>query len=112
MGQAWRLRPANEEHARDLAAGLGMRALTARILAARGFVTADSASRFLAPRLADLRPPDGIADLDRAIDRIVAAMRCKQKVAVFGDYDVDGTASAAILVLLLRGLGLEVVARM
>lgn len=112
MGQAWRLRPANEEHARDLAVGLGMRGLTARILAARGFTTADSASRFLAPRLADLRPPDGIADLQRAIDRIVEAMRRRQKVAVFGDYDVDGTTSAAILVLLLRGLGLEVVARM
>jgi single-stranded-DNA-specific exonuclease len=89
-----------------------MRGLTARILAARGFSTTESAARFLSPRLADLRPPDGIADLDRAVDRILIALGKNERVAVFGDYDVDGTTSAAILVLLLRALGLEVVARM
>jgi single-stranded-DNA-specific exonuclease len=112
MGQAWRLRPANDESTRDLAAGLGVRALTARILVARGFASPDSATRFLSPRLSDLRPPDGIADLTRAIDRIVRALDGREQVGVFGDYDVDGTTSAAILILLLRGLGLEVVARM
>ena len=89
-----------------------MRGLTARILAARGFSTSQSVTRFLSPRLSDMRPPDGIADLDRAIDRILLALGRQEKVAVFGDYDVDGTTSAAILVLLLRGLGIEVVARM
>lgn len=112
MADAWRLRPVDEDSARGLAAGLGMRGLTARILTARGFSTAESAARFLSPRLADLRPPDGIADLDRAIDRIAFATARQEKVAVFGDYDVDGTTSAAILVLLLRALGLDVVARM
>jgi single-stranded-DNA-specific exonuclease len=112
MADTWRLRPAEENSARELAAGLGTRGLTARILAARGYRTPESAARFLSPRLSDLRPPDGIADLERAIDRIGRAVSNHERVAVFGDYDVDGTTSAAILVLLLRALGLEVVARM
>ena len=53
-----------------------------------------------------------MADLERAIDRIVRALDAREKVAVFGDYDVDGVTSAAILVLMLRALGLDVVARM
>lgn len=112
MAEAWRLRPADEESARGLVAGLGVRALTARILAARGIRTTESAVRFLQPRLSDLRPPEGIADLDRAIDRILAASAAGERVGVFGDYDVDGTTTAAILVLLLRALGLQVAARM
>ena len=111
MAEAWRVRPADEDSARGLAVGLGMRRLTARILAARGYSTTESATRFLVPRLSDLRPPLGMADLDRALDRIVTALRKNEKVAVFGDYDVDGITSAAILVELLRTLGLQVVAR-
>lgn len=112
MAEAWRLKPADETCARGIAAGLGMRGLTARILSARGFNTPERASQFLAPRLADLRPPTGMADLDRAIDRILRALEKNEKVAVFGDYDVDGITSAAVLVLMLRAVGLDVVARM
>jgi single-stranded-DNA-specific exonuclease len=112
MPQAWRVRPADEDCARGLAGKLGTRGLTARILAARGYSTLERATRFLSPRLADLRPPEGMADLERAIDRIVHAIEAGEKVAVFGDYDVDGLTTAAILVLMLRALGLEVVARM
>jgi single-stranded-DNA-specific exonuclease len=111
MAEAWRVRPADENGARGLAAGLGLRGLTARILVARGFCTREGATRFLSPRLSDLRPPLGMVDLDRALDRIVAALQRNEKVAVFGDYDVDGITSAAILVELLRALGLHVVAR-
>jgi single-stranded-DNA-specific exonuclease len=112
MAETWRVRPADEDCARGLAASLGTRGLTARILAARGYLTLERATRFLSPRLADLRPPEGMADLDLAIDRIVRAVGKSEKVAVFGDYDVDGLTTAAILVLMLRALGLEVVVRM
>jgi single-stranded-DNA-specific exonuclease len=112
MADAWRLRPADEECVRGIVAGLGLRALTARTLAARGLRTPESVVRFLEPRLSDLQPPDGIADLDRAIDRILLAGTRGEQVGVFGDYDVDGTTTAAILVLLLRALGLRVAPRM
>ncbi len=112
MAEAWRVRPADEACVRGLAASLGTRGLTARILVARGHSTLERAVRFLSPRLADLRPPEGMADLEVAIDRIVHAVGKGEKVAVFGDYDVDGLTTAAILVLMLRALGIEVVARM
>ena len=112
MAEAWRVRPADEDCARGLAASLGMRGLTARILAARGFSTAERVARFLSPRLSELRPTLGMADLEHALDRIVRALRGNEKVAVFGDYDVDGITSAAILLQLLRALGLHVVTRM
>ncbi len=112
MAEAWRVKPADEDSVRGLAAGLGMRGLTARILTARGFSTPERAERFLSPRLSDLRPPFGMADLDRAIVRITRALQGNEKVAVFGDYDVDGITSAAILIELLRALGLSVVSRM
>jgi single-stranded-DNA-specific exonuclease len=112
MAQAWRARPTDEAGARKLAASLGVRGLTARILALRGCLTDQAARRFLSPRLTDLRPPEGMADLNIAIERIVQAVRKGEKVAVFGDYDVDGLTTAAILALTLRALGLDVVARM
>lgn len=112
MAEAWRVRPVDEACARGLAHSLGMRGLTARVLAARGYTTPELAARFLSPRLSELRPPHGMADLDRAVDRILRALEAREKVAVFGDYDVDGLTTAAILVLTLRALGLEVVVRM
>lgn len=112
MAEAWRVRPADEACARGLAASLGMRGLTARILAARGFSTSERVARFLSPKLAELRPPLGMADLDRALERIARALRGNERVAVFGDYDVDGITSAAILLQMLRSLGLPVVSRM
>jgi single-stranded-DNA-specific exonuclease len=112
MAEAWRVRAADEDSVRGLAKSLGLRALTARILTARGVSSPDEAARFLSPRLSDLRPPQGMADLDRSLDRLVRALGAKEKVAVFGDYDVDGVTSAAILYQLLRALGLDVVNRM
>jgi len=112
MAEAWRVRAADEDSIRGLAKSLGLRTLTARILTARGVSAPDQAARFLAPRLSDLRPPHGMADLDRSLDRLVRALGAKEKVAVFGDYDVDGVTSAAILYQLLRALGLDVVNRM
>ena len=89
----------------------GIRPLTARLLVARGIAEADLAARFLAPRLADLRPPDGMADLQRALERLVAALSSGETIGVFGDYDVDGVTTAAVLTSALRALGGQVVAR-
>ena len=82
----------------------GIRPLTARLLVARGIAEAERAARFLAPRLADLRPPDGMADLPRALDRLTAALAGGETIGVFGDYDVDGVTTAAMLTPALRAL--------
>jgi len=68
-------------------------------------VRARGGGRFLAPRLADLRPPDGIADLDRTLDRLMPAVTAGERIGVFGDYDVDGVTTAAVLTNMLRAFG-------
>jgi single-stranded-DNA-specific exonuclease len=88
-----------------------IRPLTARVLVGRGILRADSAARFLDPRLGDLRRPDGMADLDRALERLARALAGRERIAVFGDYDVDGVTTAAVLTTALRAFGGEVVPR-
>jgi single-stranded-DNA-specific exonuclease len=76
-----------------------------RLLAARG-QTVDSADGFLNPRLRDLLPdPSSLRDMDRAVERIIAALEAGQQLAIFGDYDVDGATSAALLIRYLRSVG-------
>ena len=87
-----------------LAAAARIRPLTARLLVARGIAEADLAAHFLAPKLANLRPPTGMADLTRAIERLVTAFGAGETIGVFGDYDVDGVTTAAILTARLARL--------
>jgi len=108
---AWHAPSIDESKAAALAAAMRIRPLTARLLVARGIAEADLAARFLAPRLANLRPPEGVADLPRAIERIAAALGAGEIIGVFGDYDVDGVTTAAILTSALRAFGGTVVPR-
>ena len=78
-----------------------------RTLVRRGVAPAD-AERFLAPQLRDLLPdPLSLRDMGVAADRLLQAVRARQRIAVFGDYDVDGGASSALLLIWLRHLGLQ-----
>jgi single-stranded-DNA-specific exonuclease len=90
---------------------LKVRPLIARILLGRGISEVGVAAKFLTPRLADLRPPEGMADLGRAVERLVAALAGGETIGVFGDYDVDGVTTAAVLTATFRALGGKVVAR-
>jgi single-stranded-DNA-specific exonuclease len=76
-----------------------------RTLVARGVPPGDAA-RFLAPQLRDLLPdPLSLRDMGTAADRLIAALNGRQRIAVFGDYDVDGGASSALLLIWLRAMG-------
>ena len=78
-----------------------------RTLVRRG-VGPEDAERFLAPQLRDLLPdPLMLRDMGIAADRLLQAVQSRQRIAVFGDYDVDGGASSALLILWLRALGLK-----
>lgn len=88
-----------------LSQAAGVSELTGRLLAARG-VEPQSVGDFLAPSLRALMPdPATLADMDRAAARIAEAVRRGERVAVFGDYDVDGACSTALLCRWLGGLG-------
>src|SRR4051794_13651214 len=102
---AWQASTVDEADASVLARQMGLRPLTARILIGRGIRAVDAAARFLSPRLADLRPPTGMADLERALARLEAALGAGETIGIFGDYDVDGVTTAAVLASALRALG-------
>ncbi|MBS0565315.1 MAG: single-stranded-DNA-specific exonuclease RecJ [Proteobacteria bacterium] len=77
-----------------------------RVLVARGVAPAEAA-RFLDPLIRDLLPdPRGLKDMGAAAARLLKAVRDRERIAVFADYDVDGGASAALLVTWLRGMGI------
>jgi single-stranded-DNA-specific exonuclease len=76
-----------------------------RLLVARGHGPAERAKRYLRPRLDQLLPPEQLMDLDRAVERLVRAIRAGETILVHGDYDVDGMSSTTLTTKALRALG-------
>ena len=98
-GQPWRWRRAGGD---DL-----QRDLVDQLLLARGIDESDLA-RHRAPTIRDFLPdPSAFADMDKAAGRLADAVQAGETIAIFGDYDVDGATSAALLTILLRRLGIE-----
>ncbi len=106
-GKRWQARPFDERQAMALAQGRGLPEIVGRVLAARG-VTEEACDGFLNPTLKTLLPdPSRFRDMDIAAERIAGAIRTGEPVAVFGDYDVDGATSAAVLRRFFRSVGAE-----
>ncbi len=104
-GRRWQLHPVDDRLSSALSQHHGLPEIIGRILAARG-VTVDAAEDYLRPTLRALMPdPSALKDMDRAADRIAHAIASGERIAVFGDYDVDGATSAALLLRYLRALG-------
>jgi single-stranded-DNA-specific exonuclease len=82
--------------------------VAARLLCIRGISDADSAKRFLSPTLDDLLDPFTLTDMTPAVDRILRAIATRERIAIHGDYDVDGVTSTVILRRALELLGAEV----
>ncbi|WP_375462658.1 single-stranded-DNA-specific exonuclease RecJ [uncultured Methylobacterium sp.] len=108
LGRPWRERCAEsaaQAYAATMVQAHGLPELLARVLAGRG-VRPDQSAAYLKPRLRDLMPdPACLLDMEVAAKRLARAVRRGESVAVFGDYDVDGAASAALLAGYLRALG-------
>jgi single-stranded-DNA-specific exonuclease len=99
-GQPWRWRRPPDE-------SQGLEALVDELLLARG-VTRDDLARNRDPKIRDFLPdPSCFRDMDKGARRLADAVQAGETIAIFGDYDVDGATSAALLVLLLRQLGAE-----
>jgi single-stranded-DNA-specific exonuclease len=107
-GRRWVWRESEERIGLGIAQALGLPELMGRLLAARG-VSATHAPDFLDPTLRAMLPdPSCIVDMDRAAARLADAVEAQECVGVFGDYDVDGACSAAMMVTVLQGLGCKV----
>lgn len=104
----WTPRPVDEQHAGALARELGVTPVTARLLAIRGLADPAAAHQFLNPALDQLIDPFRLTDLDKAVDRLLGAIARRERIAVHGDYDVDGITSTVILRRTLEMLGADV----
>jgi single-stranded-DNA-specific exonuclease len=102
-GRRWLLKSVDEAVERELLREFSP--VLARLLALRG-VTLAQAAGYLTPKLKDLLPdPNVLKDMDKAVARVAAALIAGERIAVFGDYDVDGSTSAALLSDFLTALG-------
>ncbi len=107
-GKKWALRPYSEKDALLLSQRLTLPPIVAQMLAARGFQP-DEALQFLNPTLKETLPdPYMLKDMEKAVGRIALAVAEKQKIVIFGDYDVDGATSSALLFRYFSQLGLPV----
>jgi len=109
IGPRWDLLRGDDAATTALAASLGIAPIVARLLCQRGFSDPEIAGRFLNPSLEHLHDPMLLADMGRAVERILAAIARKEKIAIHGDYDVDGITSTVILRRALEMLGADVV---
>ncbi len=106
-GRAWASRLADERMALAIAQREGLPEIVARVLAGRGIAPEECAA-YLAPSLKTLMPdPSTLADMDKAAKRVAEGIAKGEKIAVFGDYDVDGATSSALLHRFFKAVGSE-----
>lgn len=108
LAKRWVLKPFDEARAARYAEQLRVSPLVARLLVQRGYADTDSARRYLSSSLReDLPSPFEMIDMEPAVRRLIQAIRNREQIGVWGDYDVDGTTGAAVLVTFLREIGTE-----
>jgi len=103
----WVVQEADESCCLRMARDLPLSPLAARILYNRGLRGPEDARRFLNVSLHHLNSPALFPDMEKAVDRILRAVRARETILVYGDYDVDGLTAAAVVLLFLRSLGLD-----
>ena len=103
MEKVWNLKKQGDlNDVKHLSAALNVNMVLARLLVQRGIKTFNEAKAFFRPRLSDLHDPFLMKDMDKAVARLETAIANKEKVIVYGDYDVDGTTSVALVYSFLK----------
>ncbi len=101
----WTLKPKpDSETVIQLSQSLGVGEIIAKLLVQRGIFTFEAAKKFFRPNLEDLHDPFLMKDMEKAVDRIETAIASEENILVFGDYDVDGTTSVALMSSYLKTL--------
>jgi len=98
----WTLKLADEKHEQQLLEALKIHPALCKLLATRGITDYDSAKKFFRPQLEDLHDPFLMKGMQQAVQRIIEAMQWHERILVYGDYDVDGTTSVAVVYSFLR----------
>ncbi|UCG48157.1 MAG: single-stranded-DNA-specific exonuclease RecJ [Phycisphaerales bacterium] len=107
QNKQWIIKPPDERSA-QLARSLNVSTVLAQVLINRGITDAQTGAVFLRPRLTDLIPPEQMPGVKTAVQRIKRAVEYKEKITIYGDYDVDGITGVAILWQILRLLDADV----
>lgn len=105
----WKFRFQDQAETQRLEQLAGVSPLVAQLLANRGLVESADIQRFLENRLSDLRDPNELPGVTEAVEIILASIEAGEKICVYGDYDVDGMTSTAILVHLFEALNADVI---
>jgi single-stranded-DNA-specific exonuclease len=102
MEKRWRIKNVDEQKVFELADALKVNPLISRILVGRGIDNFSAARFYFRPEISQLHDPWLMKDMDPAVKRILRAVDMKEKILVFGDYDVDGTSSVALTLQMLK----------
>ena len=102
MERRWVIKETDNNAVMQLQEALGIHPVLCKLLVDRGIDTYDKARYFFRPELEHLHDPFLMKDMDKAVDRIVAAMSAGERILIYGDYDVDGTTSVALMFLYLN----------
>lgn len=109
MNMRWQLaEEPDPQQIKELCGELGISPIIARIMLNRGIETVAQGRVFLHPRLEDLHDPFAFKDMGMAVERIITALKEKEPIMIFGDYDVDGITATSLLYLVLSRLGAHV----
>jgi single-stranded-DNA-specific exonuclease len=103
--RVWEDVPVDEERVQRTAAALGVPPVIARVLCQRGLEDLDAARRFLSPEIGQLHDPFLLMGMREAVDRLMGAIARRERIAIHGDYDVDGVTSTVILRRAIELLG-------
>jgi single-stranded-DNA-specific exonuclease len=102
MEKRWKICEADEQKVMSLKQALSIHTALCKILVQRGIETFDEAKDFFRPQLSQLHDPFLMKDMEKAVERILSAIEKRQKILIFGDYDVDGTTSVASMYRFLK----------
>jgi single-stranded-DNA-specific exonuclease len=108
VNKRWVIAPAEPALASQLTRELSLPASVAQVLINRGFRDLETARKFLNPQLRQLRDPFELPDMTAAVNRLRAAITGQQRIVIYGDYDVDGVTSSALLYRVLHAAGATV----
>lgn len=108
MEKRWVIKEADRNSAEKLESELRIHPVLVQLLVQRGITSYEEARKFFRPSLEQLHDPFLIKDMDKAVDRILRAVRNNEKILIYGDYDVDGTTAVALVYSFFKELGVEV----
>ena len=104
----WKIKEVNQDLESKLSKELGVSRILSRLLINRGITTKNKAEKFLHPSLDNLIDPFLLPGIKKAVERIRKAKEKKEKILIYGDYDVDGITAVCLCLIVLKELGLNV----